>query len=127
MGNSTSSARGHHEESVDFGFLSPQGVYTGPQDWNHAVVAQLIVQRKLAPFYRPLEEYDEGWDDEQILAARRELPDAVHEHSHGEPSPSTSSKFHNKRPSAQKEVTRTPEAAIYRGATECPICFLVCI
>ena len=58
MGNSSSSGRGHHEETVDFGFLTPQGIYTGPRDWNQAIVSQLIVDRKLAPFYRPLEDYD---------------------------------------------------------------------
>ena len=72
MGNSASSGRGHHDETVDFGFLTPQGIYTGPRDWNQAVVSQLIVERKLAPFYRPLEDYEDGWDDEKILAHRKE-------------------------------------------------------
>lgn len=134
MGNSSSSARGHHDDTVDFGSLVPQGVYTGPQDWNQAVVAQLIVQRKLAPFYRPLEEYDESWDDEQILASRKELLENPETTNHSEAtSPASSSKpdvgssfrSHGKRPSAQKEVARFSEAAIYRGAVECPICFLV--
>ena len=110
MGNSSSSARSHHDDTVDFGSLVPQGVYTGQQDWNQAVVAQLIVQRKLAPFYRPLEEYDESWDDEQILASRKELPENPETPSHGEtvptPSPSkpeigSSFRSHGKRPSTQ--------------------------
>jgi len=134
MGNSSSSARSHHDDTVDFGSLVPQGVYTGQQDWNQAVVAQLIVQRKLAPFYRPLEEYDEGWDDEQILASRKELPDNPETASHSEtvptPPPSkpevgSSFRSHGKRPSTQKEVAKFSEAAVYRGALECPICFLV--
>ncbi|KAI0637162.1 hypothetical protein C8Q77DRAFT_1215944 [Trametes polyzona] len=126
MGNSASSGRGHHEEMVDFGYLTPQGIYTGPRDWNQAVVTQLIVERKLAPFYRPLEDYDDSWDDEQILAARKEPADV----EGGEPSRAesitsvVSSRGHQKRPSAAKEPARNPEAAIYRGATECPICFL---
>ena len=133
MGNSSSSARGHHDDTVDFGSLVPQGVYTGQQDWNQAIVAQLIVQRKLAPFYRPLEEYDESWDDEQILAARKELPENVETASHNETSSAASSskpevasfRSHGKRPSTQKEVAKFSEAIIYRGAVECPICFLV--
>lgn len=127
MGNNASSARGHHEETVDFGSLYPQGVYTGPQDWNQAVVTQLIVQRRLAPFYRPLEDYDESWDDEQILAARKDLPDPEHAHAESSSSKaeSSSSKSHHKRQSAQKEISRDSEAALYRGAAECPICFLV--
>ncbi|RDX48328.1 hypothetical protein OH76DRAFT_1404904 [Lentinus brumalis] len=126
MGNSASSGRGHHEETVDFGYLTPQGIYTGPRDWNQSVVTQLIVQRKLAPFYRPLEDYEEDWDDDQILAARKELP----EHEGGESSSraesvtSSSARGHAKKPSTAKEPARHPEAAIYRGALECPICFL---
>ena len=128
MGNSASSGRGHHEEMVDFGYLTPQGIYTGPRDWNQAVVTQLIIDRKLAPFYRPLEDYDESWDDDQILAARKELPDTEGgDSSRAESINSTAtSRGHQKRPSAAKEPARHPEAAIYRGAVECPICFLVC-
>ncbi|KAF9653157.1 hypothetical protein BDM02DRAFT_3183113 [Thelephora ganbajun] len=134
MGNNSSSARGHHDDTVDFGSLVPQGVYTGPQDWNQAIVAQLIVQRKLAPFYRPLEEYEESWDDEQILASRKELPENLETASHSEtasaassskPDVSSSFRSHGKRPSAQKDTAKFSEAAVYRGALECPICFLV--
>ena len=120
--------------TVDFGGLNPQGVYTGPKDWNHAIVSQLICERRLAPFYRPLEDYEDDWSDDQILASRKVL-------SEGEPGSSetwnlrqesthsshnnTSKGSHSKRPLA-KETIRCPEAAIYRGAVECPICFLVC-
>jgi hypothetical protein len=129
MGNSSSSSgRGQHEESVDFGHLTPQGVYSGPRDYNHAIVSQLICARRLAPFYRPLEEYDESWDDDQILAARKvfldqdghpEQPRVEHNHH-----TNGSRGSHAKRSSLQKEPSK-PEAAIYRGAVECPICFLV--
>ena len=132
MGNSTSSGRGHHEETVDFGYLTPQGVYTGPRDWNQSIVAQLICERRLAPFYRPLEDYDESWDDEQILAHRKEPPqdpDSPSEASSSRPDTgSISSSRSHKRGHAStnsKETIRHPEAAIYRGAIECPICFLV--
>ncbi|KAA1471352.1 hypothetical protein DENSPDRAFT_837332 [Dentipellis sp. KUC8613] len=128
MGNSASSSgRGQHEETVDLGFLVPQGIYTGPRDWNEAIVAQLIIDRKLAPFYRPLEDYDDSWDDDQILAARRDptpAPDSDSTHTARSDVSSASKSTHHKRPSATKELARSPEAAIYRGATECPICFL---
>ncbi|EJF65679.1 hypothetical protein DICSQDRAFT_123867 [Dichomitus squalens LYAD-421 SS1] len=125
MGNSASSGRGHHEETVDFGYLTPQGIYTGPRDWNQAIVTQLIVERRLAPFYRPLEDYEESWDDEQILAARKEPPEVDGgEPSRAESASSSLTRGHAKRPSAVKEPGRNPEAAIYRGAIECPICFL---
>lgn len=126
MGNSSSSSsRSHHDETVDCGALVPQGVYSGPQDWNQSIVSQLIISRRLAPFYRPLEDYEDSWDDEQILAARKELPDSDHsesvtrtDHSH------TLSSTRYKRPGSLKEPAR-PEAQVYRGAIECPICFLV--
>ena len=132
MGNSTSSSGRHHDETVDGGQLTCQGVYTGPRDWNQAVVSQLICARRLAPFYRPLEEYDDSWDDDQILAARKELPAAGpdgHETVTRIEAPlfsnnSSAKSSHNKRPSNLKEPSK-PEAAIYRGAVECPICFLV--
>lgn len=128
MGNTSSSGgRGHHDESVDYGSLVPQGVYTGPRDWNHAVVSQLIIARKLAPFYRPLEDYEESWDDDQILAARKELPSNPENPDHSSRSESIhsmSSKSSSKRSVANREQGR-PEAVVYRGAVECPICFLV--
>jgi hypothetical protein len=130
MGNSSSSSgRTHHDETVDYGHLTPQGVYTGPRDWNQAIVSQLICSRRLAPFYRPLEDYDEKWDDDQILSARKELPDSdsptsdslgarIETTSNGNKAGSIS-----KRPNNLKEPMK-PEAAVYRGAVECPICFL---
>jgi hypothetical protein len=130
MGNSASSSsyRVHHEDTVDFGYLTPQGVYSGTRDWKEEVVTQLIVDRKLAPFYRPLEDYDSSWDDDRILAARKEAPVPA-EHEGAGPrsdasSPATKS-THHKRASVSKELPRNAEAAIYRDATECPICFLV--
>lgn len=124
MGNSSSSSgRSQHDDSVDYGALSPQGVYTGPQDWNQSVVSQLIVSRKLAPFYRPLDDYDDSWDDDQILAARKESSNPESADSVTRIEPSTGS-TRSKRPSALKEPAK-PEAQVYRGAVECPICFLV--
>ena len=121
MGNSSSSSgRGQHDETVDHGSLFPQGVYTGSQDWDQSIVSQLIVARKLAPFYRPLEDYNDSWDDEQILAAKKELPDPDNPESVIQVVQSNKSK----RPGALKEPAKL-DAHIYRGAVECPICFLV--
>lgn len=136
MGNSASSAgRSQHEETVDYGYLYPQGVYSGSRDWNQGIVTQLILDRRIAPFYRPLEEYDERWDDERILAARKQLPDnsdvATSESSSRVESSSVSrsnSLGHaaSRRSPTAREFGRIPEAMVYRGAVECPICFLVC-
>ncbi|KAI0315515.1 hypothetical protein OF83DRAFT_348274 [Amylostereum chailletii] len=125
MGNSaSSSSRGPQDETVDYGYLTPQGVYTGPRDWNESVVGQAIVDRKLAPFYRPLEDYEESWDDEKILASRKELPTPESESPTRDTASIVPRHSHHKRPSVVKEPTRNPEAAIYDGAVECPICFL---
>lgn len=124
MGNTgSSSGRPHQDDTVDYGNLAPQGVYTGQRDWNHPVVSQLIVDRKLAPFYRPLEDYSDAWDDDQILAARKDFPDPDPALSDTRPDPKPSPA--PKRTSSLKEPSRCPEAALYRGAVECPICFLV--
>lgn len=126
MGNTgSSSGRPHNDDTVDYGYLTPQGVYTGPRDWNHAIVTQFIVDRKLAPFYRPLEEYSDDWDDEQILAARREPPDSDHNSTDAATHPDGPKPLGQaRRSSTPKEPCRIPEAALYRGAVECPICFL---
>lgn len=133
MGNSSSSGSRHQDDTVDYGALVPQGVYTGPRDWNQAIVSQLIAQRKMAPFYRPLEDYEDAWDDDQILAARKEFPDPsleqtdagsrIDQGSSASSFHGSSKSSHSKRPSSAKEFR--PDAAIYRGAVECPICFLV--
>jgi hypothetical protein len=133
MGN-TSSTRQTHDDSVDYGQLTPQGVYSGPQDWNHSIVSQFIINRKLAPFYKPLEDYDPSWDSERILAARKdpaqssnaEISNNNSHNSHPDPaaSPRPSSNKHPKS-SSPKESTRIDEAALYKDAVECPICFLV--
>lgn len=132
MGNSASSSSGrsHHEETVDFGYLTPHGIYTGARDWNQEVVSQLISARRLAPFYRPLEEYNDSWDDEQILAARKEPsppdPDATDTLARIENTPVSSAptkSSHSKRLTYSRESNKL-EAGVYRGAVECPICFL---
>ncbi|KAJ6547384.1 hypothetical protein B0H19DRAFT_1211963 [Mycena capillaripes] len=121
MGNSSSSSGRPHDDSVDYGQLVPQGVYTGARDWNQSITAQLIIQRRLAPFYRPLEDYEDSWDDDQILAARKPLPDVDGEQPPPPPPPAPAKA--SKRPGLLKEPMK-PEATVYRGAVECPICFL---
>ncbi|EJD53049.1 hypothetical protein AURDEDRAFT_110838 [Auricularia subglabra TFB-10046 SS5] len=140
MGNAAST-KDRHDDTVDYGSLVPFGVYSAPQDWNQAIVTQFIIDRKLAPFYRPLEDYEDAWDDDQILAARKELPPAeppgsgasdggsapssAHPVSHSAHSSlSKFSKHHAKAQQQQNEAAKLSEAAIYRGATECPICLL---
>lgn len=128
MGN-TSSTRHSHDDSVDYGQLTPQGTYTGSQDWNQQIVAQAILDRKLAPFYRPLEDYDPSWDSDRVLAARKDPAQSSHAEQSSHPDSSAiprPSNIKHSKASSPKESSRLDEAALYKNAVECPICFLVC-
>lgn len=61
-------------EQVDGGYLVPQGVYTGPQDFDILVVKNLMSSRKLAPFFKGLQDYEEDWTDHQLMAAIKGFP-----------------------------------------------------
>lgn len=57
-----------YEQSVDGGFLAPYGCYSFDKlDYDTDIVRRLIIERKLAPFYIPLEDFDENWSDEEII------------------------------------------------------------
>ncbi|KAI9766449.1 MAG: SNF1-interacting protein [Geoglossum simile] len=66
--------RSMKEESVDGGYLVTQGVYTGTEDFNKAVVRQLTIERRLAPFFKGLDNHLDSWKDHQLVAAVRGLP-----------------------------------------------------
>ncbi|KAI9793219.1 MAG: SNF1-interacting protein [Peltula sp. TS41687] len=66
--------RSMREEGVDGGYLVTQGVYTGPEDFNKAVVRQLMIERRLAPFFKGLNDYSNAWRDDQLVAAVRGQP-----------------------------------------------------
>lgn len=98
---------------VDNGHLLPlSNIYpTSPQDWLHDVVQRLIVERKLAPFYRGLEDWDESdeFDRDEIDAALDNVGDE---------------RSKQWRRTLYTEHDRKAEAAMYKKAAECPICFL---
>ncbi|KAH8841411.1 SNF1-interacting protein [Pyricularia oryzae] len=62
------------EEHVDGGYLVTLGTYVGTEDFNKAVVRQLQIERRLAPFWRGLNDFSETWTEYQIVAAARGLP-----------------------------------------------------
>ncbi|ESZ97470.1 hypothetical protein SBOR_2159 [Sclerotinia borealis F-4128] len=62
------------EEHVDTGFLVTMGVYTGPEDFNKVLVRQLMIERRIAPFWRGLDDYQKDWTEHQLVAAARGLP-----------------------------------------------------
>ncbi|BDD57896.1 SNF1-interacting protein [Monascus purpureus] len=66
--------RSMKEEHVDGGYLVTQGVYVGTEDFNKAVVRRLMIERRLAPFWRGLNDFSESWIEHQLVAAARGLP-----------------------------------------------------
>ncbi|KAK3904230.1 hypothetical protein C8A05DRAFT_13878 [Staphylotrichum tortipilum] len=66
--------RSMKEELVDGGYLVTLGTYTSPEDFNKQIVRQLVIERKLAPFWRGLNDFDDQWTEPQIIAAARGLP-----------------------------------------------------
>ncbi|KAJ5558156.1 hypothetical protein N7535_008372 [Penicillium sp. DV-2018c] len=66
--------RSMKEEHVDGGYLVTQGVYVGTEDFNKAVVRQLMIERRLAPFWRGLNDFSSSWAEHQLMAAARGMP-----------------------------------------------------
>ncbi|KAL2129251.1 hypothetical protein VTI74DRAFT_8005 [Chaetomium olivicolor] len=66
--------RSMKEEHVDGGYLVTMGTYTSPEDFNKQIVRQLQIERKLAPFWRGLNDFSEQWTEHQIIAVARGLP-----------------------------------------------------
>lgn len=64
----------HYQESVDGGYLAPHGIYKLNLDFDPKIVRQLIIDRRLAPFYTPLQDFDASWTEEEILALLRQSP-----------------------------------------------------
>lgn len=62
------------EEHVDGGYLVTMGVYTGTEDFNKPIVRQLMIERRIAPFWRGLDDFKEEWTEHQLVAAGRGLP-----------------------------------------------------
>ncbi|SPQ26670.1 46c4c83f-75db-4900-8385-97dd65142c55 [Thermothielavioides terrestris] len=63
--------RSMKEEHVDGGYLVTMGIYTSPEDFNKQIVRQLQIERKLAPFWRGLNDFSDQWTEPQIIAAAR--------------------------------------------------------
>ncbi|KAI5277191.1 SNF1-interacting protein, partial [Ascosphaera acerosa] len=65
--------RSMRDEHVDGGYLVALGIYVGHEDWNKKIVRRLIIDRRLAPYWRGLDDVDENWADHQLIAAARGL------------------------------------------------------
>ncbi|KAI0535260.1 hypothetical protein GGR58DRAFT_448888 [Xylaria digitata] len=83
--------RSMKEEHVDGGYLVTMGIYTASEDFSKPAVRQLQIERKIAPFWRGLDDFKDTWAEHQIIAAARglEIPpaDQVPEHLIPQPRP----------------------------------------
>src|SRR5271168_3024567 len=52
--------------TFDGGSLSPHGIYPGKPDYNPTHVLKYIRERRLAPFYKGLDDYEDDWTDYQL-------------------------------------------------------------
>ncbi|RYP14824.1 hypothetical protein DL765_006125 [Monosporascus sp. GIB2] len=70
--------RSMREEHVDGGYLVTMGIYTASEDFSKPIVRQLQIERRIAPFWRGLDDFNENWAEHQIIAAARglEIPQA---------------------------------------------------
>lgn len=66
--------RSMREEHVDGGYLVTQGVYVGVEDFHKPLVRQLTIERRLAPFWRGLNDFSDSWAEHQIMAVARGMP-----------------------------------------------------
>ncbi|QLL30500.1 hypothetical protein HG536_0A03180 [Torulaspora globosa] len=63
------------EQTVDGGFLAPYGCYGFEKlDYDADVVKTLIIDRQLAPFYLPLQDFNESWTREELIKIVDGLP-----------------------------------------------------
>jgi hypothetical protein len=61
------------DENVDGGYLAPYGTYNLNLDYKISVVKETILERKIAPFYTPLQDYEESWTDAELLTVVNKL------------------------------------------------------
>ncbi|KAF7543087.1 hypothetical protein G7Z17_g11024 [Cylindrodendrum hubeiense] len=61
--------RSIREEHVDGGYLVTLGTYTGTEDFG-----KTVIERKMAPFWRGLNDWSASWNEHQLIAAARGLP-----------------------------------------------------
>ncbi|KAL5377953.1 SNF1-interacting protein [Paraphaeosphaeria sporulosa] len=66
--------RSIREEGVDGGFLVTLGTYTGPEDFSKPTVRQLQIERRLAPFWKGLNDHEDTWTEHQLVAVVNDKP-----------------------------------------------------
>ncbi|KAL7266560.1 SNF1-interacting protein [Rhizina undulata] len=108
--------RSMREESVDGGLLVTQGVYTGVEDFKDRIVRHLMIDRRLAPFFKGLPDHESSWTDAQLVAAVKGLPIPP---AHQEPRVEDSSRFLAPQRSSSNEVNLTVPIALRSRAQSC--------
>ncbi|WVQ71559.1 hypothetical protein IAR50_001098 [Cryptococcus sp. DSM 104548] len=129
------------------GHLSPQNPHclSLPQahDYSKSVVTRQILDGKLAPFYRGLEDYEDDWTEEDIIRELNEqrekdyeegvansFTERLKEEREGSGGVGNMTKKiginkgREARREGEKEEREKREKRVYRNAIECPICFL---
>ncbi|CAD6573640.1 MAG: SNF1-interacting protein [Tremellales sp. Tagirdzhanova-0007] len=129
------------------GHLSPQNPHalSHPQahDYSKSVVTRLIVDGKLAPFYRGIEDWEDSYEDEDIAGVLQQVREKDYaegvgnsvteamklERDGGNGMGSVAKRIgmHRSRlmrMEEEKEERERRERKAYVGAMECPICFL---
>lgn len=56
-----------YDENVDGGYLAPYGVYNLNLDYKISIVKECIIERRIAPFFTPLQDHDASWSDDELL------------------------------------------------------------
>ncbi|OBA22168.1 hypothetical protein METBIDRAFT_147877 [Metschnikowia bicuspidata var. bicuspidata NRRL YB-4993] len=155
-------------DNADGGYLAPFGTYKLNLDFDTQVVRRLVLERRLAPFYTPLQDFDASWTDDELVALVRQSPlhaldaaygdddepDDLEDHKIRRPlnlhkrqeqrkrlqemlarvaeqQRQCESEYLDARTAAGAADAADPDLAsrdlvlrLYRGAAECPICFL---
>lgn len=133
------------------GHLSPQNPHAlalpQAKDYSKTVVTKLILDERLAPFYRGLEDIEDDWTEDRVGELLAEIRDKDYEEDvpnsvtmrmkderlgagHSGVGGSVAKKIgiHKSREAKiaeEKEERSRREKKAYINATECPICFLV--
>ncbi|KAJ4152863.1 hypothetical protein LMH87_009383 [Akanthomyces muscarius] len=88
--------RSLREEHVDGGYLVTLGTYVGTEDYSKPAVRQLQIERRMAPFWRGLNDWSSNWAEHQLVAAARGLPIPAADEP---PPPELIAQPHNRNPS----------------------------
>lgn len=63
-----------YTETCDGGYLAPLGIYKLNLDYNTEIVRGLIVARRLAPFFSPLQDFSPEWTENELVTIVRQTP-----------------------------------------------------